>query len=84
MRWNTVRCSTSGAMAGTYWTALAPVPIDATRSPATGRLWSQREEWKARPGEALGAGDVGDMGDVEHPEATDHARRPRTAPRWRR
>jgi hypothetical protein len=29
-----VTCSASGAMAGTYWMALAPVPIDATRSPA--------------------------------------------------
>jgi len=34
VRWKTVRCSVSAAMAGTYWTALAPVPIDATRSPA--------------------------------------------------
>ncbi len=34
VRWKTVRCPVSAAMAGTYWTALAPVPIDATRSPA--------------------------------------------------
>ena len=44
-RWNTVRCSTSGAIAGTYWIALAPVPIDATRSPAIDLVWSQRDEW---------------------------------------
>ncbi len=49
VRWNTVRCSTSGAIAGTYWIALAPVPIDATRSPATGLLWSHFVEWNARP-----------------------------------
>ena len=44
VRWKTVRCSTSGAMAGTYWMALAPVPMDATRSPARDLPWSQRDE----------------------------------------
>ena len=30
--------------AGTYWIALAPVPMEATRSPSVDLLWSQREE----------------------------------------
>lgn len=33
VRWNSVRRSTSGAMAGTIWIAEAPVPIIATRLP---------------------------------------------------
>ena len=34
VRWNTVSCSTSGAIAGMTWIADAPVPITATRLPA--------------------------------------------------
>ena len=33
VRWKTVRCATSGWIAGTNWIALAPVPITATRLP---------------------------------------------------
>jgi hypothetical protein len=43
-RWNTVRCVASAAISGTYWMALAPVPIDATRSPAVDFEWSQFDE----------------------------------------
>ena len=31
VRWKTCSCSTWGWMAGTYWMADAPVPIEATR-----------------------------------------------------
>lgn len=34
----------SAAISGTYWMALAPVPIDATRSPAVDLEWSQFDE----------------------------------------
>ena len=33
VRWKTCSRSTSGWIAGTYWIAEAPVPIDATRLP---------------------------------------------------
>jgi hypothetical protein len=33
VRWKTVSFATSGAMRGTNWTALAPVPTTATRLP---------------------------------------------------
>ncbi len=38
VRWNTVRCSTSGWMDGTIWIADAPVPTTATRRPAARQL----------------------------------------------
>ncbi len=49
VRWNTVMCATSGAMAGTNCTALAPVPTTATRFPRRSWSWSQRAEWKVWP-----------------------------------
>ena len=72
VRWNTVRCSTSGAIAGTYWIALAPVPIDATRSPASDLLWSHRDEWNERPRNRSAPGMSGTHGHVEHAEPADH------------
>ena len=35
VRWKTVSCSTSGAIAGITWIAEAPVPMTATRLPAS-------------------------------------------------
>ena len=66
-RWNTVSCSTSCAIAGTYWIALAPVPIDATRSPASGLLWSQRAEWNVRPRKRSAPGISGIDGTLSMP-----------------
>ena len=49
VRWNTYRRATCSAISGTNWTALAPVPITATRLPARSYSWSQRAEWKLAP-----------------------------------
>src|SRR4051812_40230839 len=66
-RWNTVTCAADGAIAGTYWIALAPVPIDATRSPSTDLLWSHRDEWNARPRNREAPGIVGTYGTLSIP-----------------
>ena len=42
-------CATFGAMAGTNWIALAPVPITATRLPAGSNASSQWAEWNIGP-----------------------------------
>ena len=41
VRWNTSRWDTSSAISGMICTALAPVPIIATRLPRRSRSWSQ-------------------------------------------
>ena len=77
VRWKTCSCSTSGAIAGTYWIADAPVPIDARRACRfRSASWSQRAEWNTGPGEALEPGEVRDLG------LDERARRRRRAP-WR-
>ena len=49
VRWNRFRCETRGAICGTNWIALAPVPITATRLPSSEYVWSQCCEWNALP-----------------------------------
>ena len=49
VRWKTVSWATCGAISGTNWKALAPVPITATRLPVRSTSWRQRAEWKAGP-----------------------------------
>ena len=49
VRWNRVRCPTSGWISGTNWMADAPVPITATFSPARSWSWSHCAEWKMEP-----------------------------------
>ncbi len=49
VRWNTCSCSTSGWIAGTYWMAEAPVPIEATFLPFRSTEWSQRAECMTSP-----------------------------------
>ena len=49
VRWKTVTCAASDAISGTSCTDDAPVPITATRLPASDRVWSQRLEWKVSP-----------------------------------
>ena len=49
MRWKTESFATWGAIPGTTWTALAPVPITATFLPVTSKSWFQRAVWKISP-----------------------------------
>ncbi len=49
VRWKTVIAATWGWMAGTIWTAEAPVPMTATRLPDRSASWSQRAEWQIVP-----------------------------------
>ena len=49
VRWKTVIAATRGWMAGTIWTAEAPVPMTATRWPDRSASWSQRAEWQIVP-----------------------------------
>ncbi len=49
VRWKRWSWSTSGAICGTNWIALAPVPITATRLPAKSKSWSHSAEWKLAP-----------------------------------
>ena len=49
VRMNTLRLETSGWMLGTVWTAEAPVPMTATRSPVTSWSSSQAAVWNAAP-----------------------------------
>ena len=59
-------------MVGAIWNPLAPAPIMATRLPARSTVWSQRAEWNGGPGEALLAGDVGDVRPVQLADGRDH------------
>ena len=75
MRWKTVRCSTSSAIAGITWTAEAPVPITATRLPRRSCAWSQRAVCIVDAGEVVDARDVGRLGLREHAGGVDHVAR---------
>ena len=44
VRWNSVSAAHSGAMLGTIWMPLAPVPMTPTRFPASATSWRQRAE----------------------------------------
>ena len=69
VRWNTVKWATSGWIWGTNWTAEAPVPITATRSPERSWVWSQRAEWKAVPSNRSRPSMAGADGVDRKPEA---------------
>jgi hypothetical protein len=67
VRWKTCSFATSGWIAGTYWIAEAPVPIEATRLPSSSASWSQRAEWKTGPGKSSRPGISGIFGSVSGP-----------------
>ncbi len=62
VRWNRVSCPTSGAMAGTTWIALAPVPITPTRLPRSETPWSHPDVWKSGPRKVFRPGIAGIAG----------------------
>ncbi len=69
-------------MAGTYWMALAPVPMDATRSPPTDVEWSHREEWKARPANRSAPGISGTWGTLSMPSPLTSTPAVNVSPEW--
>ncbi len=73
VRWNTVSFPTCGWIAGTIWAAEAPVPTIATRLPASGKSWSQREEWNTLPGKESRPGSSGICGSASGPAAATTA-----------
>ena len=60
-----------GAISGTNCTALAALPITATRSPVRSWSWSQRAEWNIVPVNVVEPGDVGEVEVAEHPDRAD-------------
>ena len=73
LRWNTVIFPTSGAMAGTNCTALAPVPTTATRLPCRSTSWSQRAECIVGPAKSSAPGIGGIAGVFSWPVASTTA-----------
>ncbi len=69
-RWNTVRCPTVLASSGIACTAVAPVPMIATRRPARSRgSRGQSEVWKHGPPNRSRPADVGHVGIDSAPTA---------------
>ena len=60
-----------GAISGMNCTALAPVPITATRLPRRSTSWSQRAEWNDGPANESRPGDVGERRPVELADRAD-------------
>ena len=80
VRWNTVRCSTSGAMAGTYWIALGAGADRRDAFPRERLAVIPARRVKRPAAEPLGARDRRDDGNVEHAEPADeHVGRERLA-----
>ncbi len=79
VRWNATRPSTSPAIAGTTWMALAPVPTMATRRPRRSRSAGQRAVCTTGPAKLSSPGIAGADGSLSPPpaETTTFAR---TAP----
>ena len=69
VRWKIVMCATCGAIAGTNWIALAPVPITATRRPSSMSSPGQCAEWNTRPLNSPRPGISGIAGRVSCPQA---------------
>ena len=69
LRWKTVMWPTSGAIAGTNCTALAPVPTTATRWPRRSTSWSQRAECIVGPAKVSPPGTAGIAGVLSWPVA---------------
>ena len=55
VRWKTTSRSTREAISGMNCTALAPVPITATRLPVRSYEWSHCAEWNACPANSPGS-----------------------------
>ena len=72
VRWKTVSCATFGAISGTNWKALAPVPITATRLPFRSTSWRHSGGVEGRAREAVAARDVGQARPVELADGADH------------
>jgi len=68
-RWKIVMCATFGAIAGTNWIALAPVPITATRFPVGSNCSSQCAEWNIGPLKRSSPGTSGIDARVSWPHA---------------
>ena len=75
VRWKTVRCSTSGAIDGMTCTAEAPVPMTATRLPASSTVGSQRAVCIGHAGEIVEPVDVRALWPGEHTGRVDHVPR---------
>jgi hypothetical protein len=74
VRWKTSSRPTSGWICGMNCTAEAPVPITATRSPASEWSWSHRSEWKAVPSKRSRPGMSGKTGEPNGPVAETRTR----------
>ena len=62
-------CCACFATSGTSWSALAPVPITATRLPASECWCCHRAEWKAGPAKRSSPGIAGSFGRLSCPTA---------------
>ncbi len=69
VRWKTVTCWARFRSSGTNCTALAPVPMTATRLPVRSTSWSHRAEWKASPAKLSRFGMSGSAGRDSCPTA---------------
>jgi hypothetical protein len=67
---------TFGAIDGTIWIELAPVPMTPTRFPSSGYEWSQRAEWNVFPSNDESPGISGYDGRLSppHPDTSARAR----------
>ena len=68
-RWYSVRRATSGWIAGTTWTAEAPVPTTATRLPARLSPGGHRDVWNRGPANVASPGTSGALGSASTPGA---------------
>ncbi len=82
VRWNTVTCAATFASSGTTWTALAPVPITATRLPVRSTPASQRDVCITGPAKAERPAMSGSLGSPNNPTAltTTSAAKPKPLP----
>ena len=84
MRWKTSSSPTLGAISGMNCTALAPVPITATRLPRQVDVVVPARRVEGRARERVAAGDVGEERPVELADRADDRVRRRSSPRGRR
>ena len=69
VRWNTVRCAARPASSGISWTAVAPVPMIATRLLSRSALSSHRAVWTTVPAKSSTPGMSGVQGWERKPVA---------------
>ncbi len=67
VRWKIVTPAATGAIRGTNWTALAPVPTTATRLPRRSTSWRHCAEWNASPRKRSTPGSAGIEGRCSAP-----------------